>query len=52
MMLRGLKRTVVLYGGTDSLTFVFKIRLLEANIAIGPVHEVFTITLVSTAVFS
>ena len=41
-----------MYGGTDSLTFVIKIRLLEAIIAFGPVHEVFTITLVSTAVFS
>ena len=51
-MLRGLKRTVVLYGGTVSLTFVIEILLLEANIAFGPVHEVFTIILVSTAVFS
>ena len=41
----------MLYGVTNSLTSVIEIRLLEANTA-GPVHEVFTTTSVSTAVFN
>ena len=52
--LRGLKNTLVLYSGTDPVRRVTEIRpwLLEENIAVGPVHEVFTTTSVSTAVFS
>ena len=54
VMLRGLKNTLVSYSGIDPVRLVTEIRpwLLEANIAVGPVQEVFTTTSVSTALFS
>ena len=54
VILRGLKNTLVSYSGNDSVRCVTEIRpwLLEANITVGQVHEVFTTTSVSTAVFS